>query len=157
LLADERRLFLVACTRARRRLLVTAVDSTGDDESVPSRFLEGPAGGGPGAPDGGAAACGADAVPADAAIPEPEAGGRRVLAPGPLVGELRAVVTADTGDDPAARERRRRAARYLARLARAGIPGAHPRDWYGLAPVTSGTALRGEDDGPVALSPSNVE
>ena len=39
LLADERRLFYVALTRARRRLVVTAVDSPEDDGDRPSRFL----------------------------------------------------------------------------------------------------------------------
>ena len=36
-LADERRLFYVACTRARRRLVVTAVQG---DDTAPSRFLD---------------------------------------------------------------------------------------------------------------------
>ncbi len=41
LLADERRLFLVACSRARTQLLVTAVDSvSGDTELVRSRFVD---------------------------------------------------------------------------------------------------------------------
>ncbi|MET3962537.1 superfamily I DNA/RNA helicase [Marmoricola sp. OAE513] len=40
LLAEERRLFYVACTRARRRLIVTAVASPDDDGDQPSRFLE---------------------------------------------------------------------------------------------------------------------
>ncbi len=41
LLADERRLFLVACSRARMHLLVTAVDSVGGDtELVRSRFVD---------------------------------------------------------------------------------------------------------------------
>jgi superfamily I DNA/RNA helicase/RecB family exonuclease len=39
LLADERRLFYVALTRARRRLVVTAVDSPEDDGDRPSRLL----------------------------------------------------------------------------------------------------------------------
>jgi superfamily I DNA/RNA helicase/RecB family exonuclease len=40
LLAEERRLFYVACTRARQRLLVTAVASPDDDGDQPSRFTE---------------------------------------------------------------------------------------------------------------------
>ena len=39
LLAEERRLFYVACTRARRRLVVTAVASPEDDGEQASRFL----------------------------------------------------------------------------------------------------------------------
>ncbi|WP_248499608.1 ATP-dependent DNA helicase [Tomitella gaofuii] len=160
LLADERRLFLVACTRARRRLLVTAVDSEGGEELVPSRFLEGlaapPAAGAAGTAAGDGAS-GPEGAPAADSIPAAEPGARRVLAPGPLVGELRAVVSAPVGSDPAAQERRRRAARQLARLARAGVPGAHPRQWYGLAAVSTGAPLWGADDAAVALSPSNVE
>ena len=40
MLAEERRLFYVACTRARQRLVVTAVQSPDDDGEQPSRFLD---------------------------------------------------------------------------------------------------------------------
>ncbi len=40
LLMEERRLFYVACTRARQRLVVTAVASAEDEGEQPSRFLE---------------------------------------------------------------------------------------------------------------------
>ncbi len=40
LLAEERRLFYVACTRAREELLVTAVASPEEDGDQPSRFVE---------------------------------------------------------------------------------------------------------------------
>ena len=40
LLVEERRLFYVACTRARERLVVTAVASRDDDGDQPSRFLD---------------------------------------------------------------------------------------------------------------------
>ena len=40
LLMEERRLFYVACTRARQRLVVTAVASAEDDGEQPSRFLD---------------------------------------------------------------------------------------------------------------------
>ena len=38
-IAEERRLFYVACTRARRRLVVTAVAGTEGEGDQPSRFL----------------------------------------------------------------------------------------------------------------------
>jgi superfamily I DNA/RNA helicase/RecB family exonuclease len=136
LLAEERRLFYVACTRARHTLLVSAVQ--GEDEQ-PSRFLDE-----------------LDPVPATQADrPVHRPGRSLVLAE--LVGELRrAVCEPDNGDDPAAAERRRRAAVQLARLAAAGVPGAHPDDWYGLAPVSSDAPLRTPGE-IVPVSPSDVE
>lgn len=160
LLADERRLFLIACTRARLRLLVTAVESAGDEDLVPSRFLEGLAGPESGGTDGDGTDGGGtegDGGAAGPVIPEAESGGGRMLAVGPLVGELRAVVSSGVGGDPDVRERRRRAAHQLARLAEAGVPGAHPRHWYGLADVSTDDPLWADGDGPVPLSPSNVE
>ncbi|WP_459549942.1 PD-(D/E)XK nuclease family protein [Nocardia sp. X0981] len=137
ILAEERRLLFVACSRARRSLLVTAVESvSGERDLVPSRFLSELLGG-----DG-------DGEPG--ALPVAEPG--RVLALNAVVAELRAVVC----DPGAGTERRRRAAGQLARLALAGIPGAAPDDWYGVA-TPSSTETLWHDDSPVALSPSTVE
>ena len=129
LLAEERRLLLVAASRARHTLLVSAVR---DEEEQPSRFLD--------------------------ELDEPTEEARAVARPpralvlAELVGELRRTVCA-----PDVRPaRRRRAARQLARLAEAGVPGAHPDEWAGLAPVSIDRPLR-DGDGPVPLSPSNVE
>nr|WP_024795492.1 ATP-dependent DNA helicase [Tomitella biformata] len=154
LLADERRLFLVACTRARSRLLITAVESA-DGDMTPSRFLsglrdsgaEGPDDTDPDGPDG-----------PDLPEPTPDVG--RMLALPALVGELRAVLCAEPAEnpaDPADQERRSRAATQLARLAAAGVPGAHPDQWHGLAAASTGEPLWETADGPVSLSPSNVE
>jgi RecB family exonuclease len=136
LLAEERRLFYVACSRARNTLLVSAVQ--GEDEQ-PSRFLDE-----------------LDPVPATSADrPVHRPGRSLVLAE--LVGELRRAVCAPTEpDDTVGQERRRRAAVQLARLAEAGVPGAHPDDWYGLAPVSTDTPLRAPGD-VVPVSPSDVE
>lgn len=135
LLAAERRLFYVATSRARRSLLVTAVESTGDQEAAPSRFLteiqETASGDMP-----------------ELSISEPP----RALAVSPLVAELRAAVC-DT-DNPA---RRDRAAWQLARLACCGVPGAAPDQWYGMAPPSCRRPLWNSQDGPVGLSPSTVE
>ncbi|AYF78569.1 ATP-dependent helicase [Nocardia yunnanensis] len=139
LLAEERRLLLVACSRARRSLLVTAVESvTGDQDLVPSRFLAeldaDAAEGGPGR------------------IPAPVDPGR-ALAMHALIAELRSAAC----DPETAPERRLRAARQLARLARAGVRGAHPDDWYGTAELSSTNPLWDSADGAITLSPSTVD
>ncbi|QBJ95271.1 ATP-dependent helicase [Rhodococcus sp. ABRD24] len=143
LLAEERRLFLVACSRARSSLLVTAVDSSsGDAELVRSRFVDDLLRGEDGSDD-------ADVTPIEFENP-------RVLALPALVAELRSVVC-DPGvaaTDPA---RQQRAAHQLARLAQAGVRGAHPDRWYGTLEPSSDLALWNPADGPVALSPSTIE
>jgi superfamily I DNA/RNA helicase/RecB family exonuclease len=131
LLAEERRLLLVAASRARHRLLVSAV--RGDDEQ-PSRFLD-------------------ELESTGASVPErPVVSRDRGLSLPELVAELRRVCC-----DPAeGGTRRRSAAAGLAQLAQAGVPGAHPDSWYGLAPPSSHAPLRvlGE---PARVSPSLVE
>ena len=64
---------------------------------------------------------------------EQDGSARRGLHLTDLVAELRRAVT-----DPAVPERTAdRAAAQLARLAAAGVAGAHPRDWYGLADLST--------------------
>lgn len=133
LLAEERRLLLVAASRARYELFVSAV--RGEDEQ-PSRFLD--------------ELDGADEN--TDAEPRPVTPPQRGLAMGDLVGELRRVVCDPEGGD----ERRSRAAAQLARLASAGIPGAHPDTWYGLAESSSAAPLVSAED-LVRVSPSTVE
>ncbi|MBM7772127.1 superfamily I DNA/RNA helicase/RecB family exonuclease [Actinokineospora baliensis] len=133
LLAEERRLLLVAASRARSKLLVSAVRG---EEEQPSRFL--------------AELAGADT--ADTDMPVPMAEQERALVLADLVGELRQVVC-DAAADPA---RRGQAARQLARLAEAGVPGANPDSWYGLPELTTAVPLRDVDQ-PVRVSPSTVE
>ena len=133
ILAEERRLFRLAASRARRTLLVSAV--RGEDEQ-PSRFLD--------ELDGTATDPNAVARP----IRPPERG----LGMADLVGELRRVVcAADT--EPG---RAHRAARQLARLATAGVPGADPSSWYGLPPVSTDEPLW-TNESEVRISPSTVE
>ncbi|WP_412747035.1 ATP-dependent helicase [Krasilnikovia sp. MM14-A1004] len=148
LLDEERRLFYVAATRARRRLVVTAVASAGvggsDGEEQPSRFLTELA-----LPDDR----GDDADPPTAqgdVVPMGRA--PRALTLAALVAELRTVVVAE-GAAPA---RRQAAAVELARLARAGVPGAHPDQWWGLRPLSDDRPL--VDDGrPVKVTPSAMD
>jgi superfamily I DNA/RNA helicase/RecB family exonuclease len=136
LLAEERRLLLVAASRARHTLLVSAI--RGEDEQ-PSRFL--------------AELSGVDVEDIDdAGRPTSLGGTRRALVLAELVGDLRRAVC----DPDATEDRRRRAARQLARLAEAGVPGAHPDTWYGLADLTTMQPLRGKEEG-VTVSPSTVE
>ncbi|CAM4089519.1 ATP-dependent helicase [Kibdelosporangium persicum] len=131
ILAEERRLFMVAASRARWRLLVSAIRG---EEEQPSRFL------------------GELAEFEDEELAFVSLSGTRSLVLADLVGELRKVVC--DGEEPA--PRRRRAARQLARLAEAGVPGAHPDSWYGLAELSSAAALR-EKTEPVKVSPSTVD
>ncbi|MDQ1573443.1 MAG: hypothetical protein QOH44_1002, partial [Actinomycetota bacterium] len=135
LLADERRLFYVALTRARHRVVVTAVASPADDGERPSRFLD------------------ELGVP----LPEQPESVDDVLSLGALVGRLRRAV-ADPGLAEGARSF---AAAQLARLAAPGPDGrplvaaAHPDNWWGVAELTPGA--RGVfDSGPVRLSGSSV-
>jgi superfamily I DNA/RNA helicase/RecB family exonuclease len=142
-LAEERRLLVAAMGRARRRLLVTAVDSdtdgVGQDAALPSAFFFEIA---QWADDGGSHVA---AQPVSAP---------RVLSAAALVGRLRGVVCAPDGavDDVA----RGCAATQLARLANAGVPGADPAGWHGLIPVSSSDPLCGSDD-PVMLTPSTLQ
>jgi superfamily I DNA/RNA helicase/RecB family exonuclease len=143
LLAEERRLFYVAATRARERLVVTAVQAAAEDGDQPSRFLT---------------ELGVE--PVDIAHRP-----RRPLSAAALVAELRAT-TVDPTASPALREA---AAERLARLAalrdgpdgtgegRPLVPAAHPHRWWGLyEPTHSELPLR--DRGrPVALSGSALE
>ncbi|WP_433576390.1 PD-(D/E)XK nuclease family protein [Nocardia brasiliensis] len=138
ILAEERRLLLVACSRARRSLLVTAVESvSGERDLVPSRFLS--------------ELLGHDEDGEPGALPVADPG--RALVMHSLVAELRGAVC-DPESDP---ERRQRAAHQLARLAEAGVPGTHPDDWYGTAELSSSRSLWSEDETAVGLSPSTVE
>ena len=130
-LDDELRAFAVAVSRARRRLLVTAVQDTDHQPSAVIDLV--------------------DAGPGEAAV-DP-----RLTAVPPAL-DLRAVVAQcraelealpdASGDHPAAV--------LLARLAQEGVPGARPEHWYGAGELSTRSPLW-PDDGPVPLSPSKLE
>ncbi|MFF8402325.1 ATP-dependent helicase [Streptomyces sp. NPDC015684] len=138
LLAEERRLFYVAATRARERLVVTAVKAPADDGDQPSRFLT------------------------ELGVEPKDVTGRprRPLSVAALVAELRAT----TVDPRASAALRDAAADRLARLAaladedgRPLVPSAHPYRWWGMfEPTESKVPLRHRDQ-PVVLSGSALD
>ncbi|MDH6548870.1 superfamily I DNA/RNA helicase/RecB family exonuclease [Streptomyces sp. SAI-041] len=138
LLAEERRLFYVAATRARERLVVTAVKAPADDGDQPSRFLT------------------------ELGVEPKDVTGRprRPLSVAALVAELRATVVDPRVSDTL----REAAARRLARLAaladedgRPLVPSAHPYRWWGMfEPTESKVPLRNRDQ-PVVLSGSALD
>ncbi|HEX3907374.1 MAG TPA: ATP-dependent DNA helicase [Mycobacteriales bacterium] len=137
LLTDERRLFYVALTRARTRLVVTAVSGVDDLADRPSRFL----------------------AETGLAVPERAQGHTDVLSPASLVARLRRTVQDPTAADPLRAE----AARRLAALADATddrgvplLPSADPRHWWGTAAETVGAQPVRPTETPVTLSGSAV-
>jgi superfamily I DNA/RNA helicase/RecB family exonuclease len=134
LLAEERRLFYVAVTRARRLLVVTAAGGE-DTDLRPSRFLTELAG---------------DDVPVERI--GGGHGAHRWLSMPALVADLRRAA-ADIGRPL---EVRQAAAAQLARLAASGVRAAHPRDWYALTELSDAGAIVAGGE-TVRLSPSQVE
>jgi len=134
LLNEERRLFYVAVTRARRHLVVTASGSD-DSQERPSRFL--------------AELAGDNIEIEDVAGATP-----RWLSLPALTADLRRAA-ADPACPPAMR---RAAAAQLARLAGAGVRGAHPGHWYQLTELSDPGPIRAAAGGLLMrLSPSQVE
>ncbi|MEI4272061.1 ATP-dependent DNA helicase [Klenkia sp. LSe6-5] len=138
-LAEERRLFYVAVTRARRHLVVTAVDGglEGEDAGAnASRFL-------------------------DLVAPPPDVEGLdgrphtplpRALTLPALVAELRRALT----DPHTPAGRRRSAAALLRRLAQERVPGADPATWWGLAALSDDAPLV-DPGAAVRVRPSAVD
>ncbi|MGW7522703.1 ATP-dependent helicase [Streptomyces sp. NPDC054783] len=138
LLAEERRLFYVAATRARDRLVVTAVKAPADDGDQPSRFLT------------------------ELGVEPKDVTGRprRPLSVAALVAELRAT----TVDPRVSAVLREAAARRLARLAaladedgRPLVPSAHPYRWWGMYDPTESKVPLRHRDRPVVLSGSALD
>jgi superfamily I DNA/RNA helicase/RecB family exonuclease len=137
LLVDERRLFYVALTRARRRVVVTAVSAVDEAGARPSRFL--------------------DEVVSE--LPPTRLAGVDLLSPASLVARLRRVAQDDGAPDAV----RRAAAARLARLAAATaddgtplVPVADPQSWWGTRDWTPGVGEIRDPDDALRLSGSAV-
>ncbi len=140
--ADERRMLIMALSRATRRLLLTA---TADAEHAPSPFLTEIA------QSAGIALTDADGAP----LLSPDTGDLTLRG---LVGELRRAAVAGNLETATAEERRRGqvAVELLADLARQDVPGADPATWIGAAGPTSTSPLVAEGE-RIRVSPSDVE
>ena len=140
--ADERRMLIMALSRATRRLLLTA---TADAEHAPSPFLTEIA------QSAGIALTDADGAP----LLSPDTGDLTLRG---LVGELRRAAVAGNLETATAEERRRGqvAVDLLADLARRDVPGADPATWIGAAGPTSTSPLVAEGE-RIRVSPSDVE
>ena len=140
--ADERRMLIMALSRATRRLLLTA---TADAEHAPSPFLTEIA------QSAGIALTDADGAP----LLSPDTGDLTLRG---LVGELRRAAVAGNLETATAEERQRGqvAVELLADLARRDVPGADPATWIGAAGPTSTSPLVAEGE-RIRVSPSDVE
>ncbi|HSI26566.1 MAG TPA: ATP-dependent DNA helicase [Aeromicrobium sp.] len=128
--AEERRLFYVACSRAKSRLVVTAVASGSDEGDQPSTFV----------------------VELADGLPDPQSRPHRTLSLRGAVARLRRIGESTT--DPAVRDR---VAAMLAQLAshRAGS-AAHPDRWWGLAERTHADVAVRDPEAPLRLSGSQM-
>jgi superfamily I DNA/RNA helicase/RecB family exonuclease len=129
-LGDELRMFALAISRARRRLVVAAV---ANDDEAPSVFL-------------GLVPQGSPLLDAGAVTPLSLRG---------IVGELRKQLVAGHAGSAAVRARAAFAAASLAALAAEAVPGADPADWHGLIGISSTGPLY--EGVKVPVSPSSIE
>jgi superfamily I DNA/RNA helicase/RecB family exonuclease len=129
-LGDELRMFALAISRARRRLVVAAV---ANDDEAPSVFL--------------------GLLPQ--ASPLLDTGAVTPLSLRGMVGELRKQLVAGRPGSAAVTGRAAFAAASLAALAAEAVPGADPADWHGLIDISSTGPLY--EGTRVPVSPSSIE
>ncbi|OUZ08946.1 hypothetical protein BHE97_11950 [Aeromicrobium sp. PE09-221] len=137
-LREERRLFYVACTRASRRLLVTAVETPTDDGDQPSRFVRELLAAGFGPQDRSEL---------------PRARPHRPLSLRAVIAQLRRYGDAT---DPALRSE---AAAMLAEIARHDLRSgraAHPDRWWGVRELTVNEEPIKDTESALGLSGSTV-
>lgn len=130
MLGEERRLFYVAISRAKRRLIVSAYQGA---DATPSRFI-----------DDFSRIAHIEPIRTDPVA-------SNSLSPLGLVAQLRGALS----DPDTPQPERLVAARSLAQLAAAGVEAANPDNWYGLAPLSDSRPLVDAGE-PVTISPSKV-
>lgn len=169
-LSEERRLFHVATTRHTSRMLVVAIDNPdGDDVAEPSRFIDEfahRAGHARNIPEQLRRLARQETFrkqllaremglepPATVEVREPDKEidplQISVLSVSSFIAQMRTVV----GDPDASESARSQAARQLARLSEAGVPGADPEQWW----ATQTTAQERVLNAKPRLSPSRIE
>lgn len=139
-LDDETRALLVAASRARSRLIITAVD---DGETRPSRFaslIED--------------AAGIESTPAS--VRRGTADLREAVAAVRGLGVDAALALMERPGDEAAQRKLEGAARTLARLVRLDVAGAAPEQWHGVPQPSTDQPLW-DDEQPVPVSPSKID
>ena len=138
LLAEERRLFYVACTRARQRLVVTAVESPEADGDQPSRLVD------------------------ELALPRQRATGRpaRTMSLAGVVAELRRVAGDPASSEPLRRAAAARLALLLEERTAGGdrlVPAADPASWWGLRERSAADVPVRPADRPLRMSASALD
>lgn len=141
LMREERNLLYVACTRAKDRLSLLAIDGQDSGEDRPSRFID------------DLRSVGFEASPLSQAPP--------VLAQwSDLVVDLRTAVMDDSAPEPV----RAQAAALLAAASELNdnsgaplVPGADPQQWWGLRELSQGPTPLREADEVIALSGSSLD
>lgn len=132
-LQDEYRLLAAAVSRARSTVIGIAVDTA---DTMPSSFadlIEPPA----------------QRAPRETPIPRP-------LTAGSLISELRRHLESTVLEESVtAQQENDAAARSLALLQQAGLPGADPAQWWGLPELSSEDPIVEEDE-EIRISPSSV-
>jgi len=137
LLAEERRLFYVACTRARHHLVVTAVASPDEDGESPSRFL----------------------AELERTPTHIQGRPRRPMSLEGVVAQLRRTLS-DSTADPVLREAAAQRLAGLSQLVVAGkqiVPSADPATWWGTRSLSITDRPVRPTEAPISLRASALE
>lgn len=137
-LVDELRMFVLALSRAKQSIFISA---TANEDELPSVFYQ----------KMSSSLQREEHAPTTVSIEES-------LSLRTLVGALRRDLTQDLRDGKRDSSTQARAS-ALAKLAKAEVPGAHPSSWYGVLPLSTTEPLvdLADEKALVAVSPSKLE